>query len=403
MVWFAWRVKRIDKRVDLRQAYFKAIGSNLIDFRDRNASRTWLKKQSYEVRAAIASRAALRLFPFVVNGETHDSKQNGKLLFVVQRALLIASIAPVLPSDKIASAATSASTSPFAAETVDATAAAASSFSAIAAVSFYAATVDSTDFETSVDAAAFASSGTAVAYFAATTAATDAATIDAGLSAESLMQLQLWHGSNHLVKNWNKAMEALEGYSVDQSFWIDWYQRILDGRPQNWEMLKEIALIDPEDWDKGAEHVNGLIAEIQARYAVKESVEAARNVLEEYPAPASGIGHNNPPEEIEDDPFGAQDAAFVQKLLDDIGEECESSEPDVSVLHTASDVLGRLVRRVGVWIAGKLDMSVDAFFKTLGAGAALTVGGPLVAYLQSLLEALTPLLSALGEWLPFIG
>lgn len=227
-----------------------------------------------------------------------------------------------------------------------------------------------------------------------------------GLNVDEAFNVPLWDASTQSVAiefEWETMATLLGDSLTDWSFWIDWYQRILDGRPQNWEMLEEIALIDPEEWDKGAEHVNTLITGIQARYTVKERAEAAQKVLAEYPVASAQMGHNNPPEDIEDDPFTAEDAAFVQKMLDDISEESESSEPDVSRLRVAADGLKTVTRKIAVWLAGKLDMSVDVIIKTLVVGATLPFAGPLAVYLKGVLETLMPLLSALENWLPFIG
>lgn len=97
----------------------------------------------------------------------------------------------------------------------------------------------------------------------------DVADFAAGKKASTIRAAPLWRSNNPIDHLWERKKNELQSHPEDWSFWIDWYQRILDGHPQNWEMLEEIALIDPEDWDKGAEHVNGLISGIQARYLHK--------------------------------------------------------------------------------------------------------------------------------------
>lgn len=94
----------------------------------------------------------------------------------------------------------------------------------------------------------------------------DVADFSDGKKASGVRAAPLWRSNNPIDHLWVGMKNELQNRPEDWSFWIDWYQRILDGRPQNWDMLEEIALIDPEDWDKGAEHVNGLIGDIQARY-----------------------------------------------------------------------------------------------------------------------------------------
>lgn len=49
-------------------------------------------------------------------------------------------------------------------------------------------------------------------------------------------------------------------------FWVEWYENALYGRPQDYDLLTKIALIDPADWDKGADHVNALIQRIVAEH-----------------------------------------------------------------------------------------------------------------------------------------
>ncbi len=63
---------------------------------------------------------------------------------------------------------------------------------------------------------------------------------------------------------WQSFQRVAEKNSA-WAFWRDWYQGFLDGRPLDWGLQREIALLPDEDW-KSAAHIAGKIAEIEARY-----------------------------------------------------------------------------------------------------------------------------------------
>lgn len=35
------------------------------------------------------------------------------------------------------------------------------------------------------------------------------------------------------------------------SFWVEWYRRVLEGHPPNWPLLRDVALIDDAVWQVG--------------------------------------------------------------------------------------------------------------------------------------------------------
>ena len=95
-------------------------------------------------------------------------------------------------------------------------------------------------------------------------ARSDAASLEDG---KDLSRETLWPQSDrHLDTKWAEVKQTLVENDVDWSFWIKWYDSALNGEPLNWEMLERMALIDQEDWDLGPEHVNGLIAGIEAEF-----------------------------------------------------------------------------------------------------------------------------------------
>lgn len=66
--------------------------------------------------------------------------------------------------------------------------------------------------------------------------------------------------------------DGREGLLVDWSFWINWYENLLAGRPQNRALLTDIALIPDADWAKGPAHVNAMIAEIVEKHASVDEI-----------------------------------------------------------------------------------------------------------------------------------
>jgi len=90
---------------------------------------------------------------------------------------------------------------------------------------------------------------------------------------EELQQLPLWLDGmpDAAYEFWQRARAWLEAEPYHE-FWLRWYSAILVGKPLtgDWlshrKMLEEIALLPDEDWEKGAEHIAELIAEIEAKY-----------------------------------------------------------------------------------------------------------------------------------------
>lgn len=64
---------------------------------------------------------------------------------------------------------------------------------------------------------------------------------------------------------------ARGGDALDWSFWIDWYEDILHGRPRNEALDRDVAL--EVDWDQPAAHVLDQIEGIRAKYAEEDAAE----------------------------------------------------------------------------------------------------------------------------------
>lgn len=125
-------------------------------------------------------------------------------------------------------------------------------------------------------AAAQAASAAATAVAHATTTTAAEVWVEVGLDAVAAAEvnansLSLWSGDNPLADVWAETksvtQSAPEG-PTHWSFWRRWYDGALKGGPpRNPELLKAVALIDPEDWEKGPGFINDVkIPELEALY-----------------------------------------------------------------------------------------------------------------------------------------
>jgi hypothetical protein len=84
-----------------------------------------------------------------------------------------------------------------------------------------------------------------------------------------LKQIKLWPSERKAYKR-NKSMQLIGNLDQETggafTFWHDWYQGFLDGKPLDWNLQREVALIPDADWEKGPAHIAGKIEEIKARF-----------------------------------------------------------------------------------------------------------------------------------------
>ena len=192
--------------------------------------------------AFIASRAALRGTPYALNFYEFGVKARERDLTpcVIWRPLLLSSVTAVVPTDNVTTAATAAD-SAFAAARADVT----------TASDFWA--------EVSRDAALWV------------------ANADQGVGTLAITIAPLWYNENQLKRYWDDLRQKLrdsdtpDDRGADWSFWIKWYDDILAGNPQNWDMLHEIAITPDIDWEASSGEVNDKISGIVEAYALKNS------------------------------------------------------------------------------------------------------------------------------------
>jgi hypothetical protein len=90
----------------------------------------------------------------------------------------------------------------------------------------------------------------------------------------NLEELPLWPFEHSHVNHWKTARKILLDYENGE-FWVNWYENALHGRPQDYNLLNKIALIDHEDWGKGADHANALIQKIIAEHNMHPTTATA--------------------------------------------------------------------------------------------------------------------------------
>ncbi len=239
---------------------------------DREEFESWLKGQTQETCVKIAARAALRVFPFAV---AFDGKADWQkpLALLTARAILTSVVAGTMPSPEVRAAAEAARVA------VDAARAAAEIAHAATDVAY----VLSTDIAAAraadaagagadaVRAASRADDAVRIALAPLVDLAAD--TLDAALAADTktdpsrLFETPLWHQPG--APDW--LTEALAGRpslmeTPEFAFWREWYHGFLDGKPLDWELQKEIALIPDADWEKGPARIAELIEETKAKF-----------------------------------------------------------------------------------------------------------------------------------------
>ncbi len=221
----------------------------MVQIVDEKSLKTWLKGQPREIATAIAVRSALRVFPLVPKGGNDDSQEDD-FAIIAGRALLTATVTVVSPSEENSKAAATAA---------DITTT--SSSDGVASATYVALAAS---FLNTISTSSGGSLGRAASMLApvwATSAFSvvwdemtfwteitfDVTAIDEGANARTLLAAPLWQAQgNPLSEQWQEKRQTLQTRPEDWSFWIDWYERILEGGPQNWDMLEEIALIPPK-------------------------------------------------------------------------------------------------------------------------------------------------------------
>lgn len=374
----------------------------MVEITDSNSYINWLKLATPEVCAVLAIRSALRVFPLAAKGSYHYPEGEIQFLFSAGRALLTLSSGLIHGVERYTDLVDSA----FGFVAIDASEdpkepVFASNLAADACwIYAHDVSIDLTHDEIARNSAHAAARGVYAALgaynvFPAALAWAelnkDIQDIESGLELSGLLEVSLWRTYNPLSINWGGAQEWMHETFSYPDFWIDWYERILEGRPQNWKMLEEIAFIDAEDWEQGAEHVNALIAEIQARYAVKESVTEAQIVLNDAPPANAQMGHNNPPDDIEDIPYTKEDEELIARVLQDLADETEKAKPDASTVVQIKATLQGITTKIDDWIARRGVEIRSGFFGAFGA------------WLFNNIDKLQVVIEAIKDWLPFLS
>lgn len=191
---------------------------------------------------------------------------------------------------------------------------------------------------------------------------------------------QLWVGAQPFQNVWREIKT-----NGRWSFWIDWYEKVLNGQPQDWDLLQ--AIVDADiDWGGPAEEVNRAIQQVEREYLL-DTVERLKEETSRVIA-ASGTlpnrGHNNPPELIETDEDAKSAMTFIWADLNDAERELDQDEADPMALKRIGQALVNSTAKVLSYIGKKTDVLIDASLK----GAGLAGSAWLVTQFPTVLEAI---------------
>ena len=224
---------------------------------------------------------------------------------------------------------------------------------------------------------------------------------DTKLSFDDLSKSPLWHDRQMPKTLEIKLHEILNWGGTEWSFWREWYQGFLDGKPLDWGLQKEIALIPDAEWEKGPERIAELIEIIRKRRALEAEIAKLKEHLAQAKAIVTTPGrlHNQPPEAVEDETqFLRREITLVWGQIEDLEQEIAKPDPSPTVLARIASRLKAISISIAKYCAGVADASVKAAAISIGAtaGAAITAEAALPGSIQAVVKAILEFAKALG-------
>lgn len=183
------------------------------------------------------------------------------------------------------------------------------------------------------------------------------------------------------------------------AFWAEWYERMLHGKPMDWELQRRVAMIEDSIWTEGPDAVSKEIAEIQARWEVEKALSDIKGSLTVRTSARHGIGGNNPPESIEDERLSGP-ISWIWEATEELSTALEEERPARERIEA---ILGKLK-------AGLTDLlKWSALTVKLAVGTVVVISAKkfttavVDAYIVKHPEKIEALIKAIEEWLPLLS
>ena len=304
----------------------------MVEFTDRASVEAWCKERTREEVIVFAVRNAASVYP-VVSRPSEWSERHFD--FHSCRAILTAAVTIMFDENAVTTAAGSAAISEYAAS-IDETFAVLSAYAAAAvyacaAASAVGAGTTRTDASVAASGAASAAAGIFSSHTNELFRASDIASQIASDGVAGVMKAPLWNGEapEELIADWHVIRNERSKDMKVWGFWIDWYEGLLAGRAPDWELWREVALIDDAIWQMGPEAVAEAIAGIKAALTSKRLPLAEDLVAD----PVTGL-FSVVPRDIANLPLLAASLGQVSDAVDDV-----LAEDANGLRETSSDIL----------------------------------------------------------------
>ncbi|NIZ61364.1 hypothetical protein DL239_10295 [Sedimentitalea sp. CY04] len=153
------------------------------------------------------------------------------------------------------------------------------------------------------------------------------------------------------------------------TFWQEWFQGFRDGKPLDWNLQLQVALIEDAIWDAGPEAVAKEIERIRAKFDLEQEVKQLKGQLlsMQQTTATPQIGDNggpplNDPEDIAFQTDLSQTWQQVEKLEDEI----DSPTPSTDKLNALAAWFQAFFIRATKYLGAKADIIITKGCEAIG-------------------------------------
>ena len=136
-----------------------------------------------------------------------------------------------------------------------------------------------------------------------------------------------------------------------------------------------------------------------SRQEVLDRLAALEAAVEELRGEPPMMGHNRPPEPLEDVPLTSSDNRTIRLVIEAVRAEVQKPTPAVGEVEEGASRLHSVAFRLGQWLKQRFDLGADAFVKTLGAG----IAAALLVKFTALYETLVSAFQAISNWIGVVA